>query len=396
MAKLTKEKAPKLWSGNKGDWGEAYVFLKLLSDNVLHNADRNGNKIDNEYSIVSSILRQEQKDKLEYCIGTGTVVIFRNDEEDKFQMIRRSAIKRHANSMRDRMKTQKGRSFSLPDIQAFLEKLGWKTLKAKSSSKADTQAIVRDGGIGAMTLRKYSIKSLMGAKPSLISGSRQTYIDYTVKGLTQSMADRVLAVKSTGRKKIVDRARALAAVCEENDLLIIPKVRSKTYETNMFRCYWKAPEVIAASMFCSYLQEGKHMVDTIANMRKCKLFNLSVADDDDYENSLRKYLWNSAFGMMPGTLWNGRASADGYLIITKTGELITYPVSRVTDFEEYLLTHTYWDSPENDDGPEHGDFKQNDEGDWLFTLSCKVRYDIKGYNGNNLQYISHDENGMMG
>ena len=46
-------------SGNKGEWSEIYVFLKLLADGKLDTADANLNAIPNVYYPIIRILRQE-------------------------------------------------------------------------------------------------------------------------------------------------------------------------------------------------------------------------------------------------------------------------------------------------------------------------------------------------
>ena len=38
-------------TGNKGEWSEAYTFVKLLGEGQVHVADKELNKIDKSYSI---------------------------------------------------------------------------------------------------------------------------------------------------------------------------------------------------------------------------------------------------------------------------------------------------------------------------------------------------------
>ena len=62
-------------SGNKGEWSEIYVFLKLLGEGRLNAADADLNAIPNVYYPIIKILRQESGKKREYLIDTDIKVI---------------------------------------------------------------------------------------------------------------------------------------------------------------------------------------------------------------------------------------------------------------------------------------------------------------------------------
>jgi type II restriction enzyme len=47
------------WKYNKGEWSEAYAFIKLLGDGKVHGADENLNIIEEEYYPILKILKNE-------------------------------------------------------------------------------------------------------------------------------------------------------------------------------------------------------------------------------------------------------------------------------------------------------------------------------------------------
>ena len=53
---------PKL-SGNKGEWSEIYVFLRLLEVGKLYAADADLNKMDDVFYNIINIVRTEPKPK---------------------------------------------------------------------------------------------------------------------------------------------------------------------------------------------------------------------------------------------------------------------------------------------------------------------------------------------
>ena len=57
--------------GNKGEWSELYVLLRLLAYGRIYAADDQVKKIENVYFPILKIMREEVKGKkLEYRIGT--------------------------------------------------------------------------------------------------------------------------------------------------------------------------------------------------------------------------------------------------------------------------------------------------------------------------------------
>lgn len=62
--------ADSLLTGNRGEWAEIYIFLKLLVDGKVFAADKNMQKIAERYLKILRIFREEIKNHLlEYIPG---------------------------------------------------------------------------------------------------------------------------------------------------------------------------------------------------------------------------------------------------------------------------------------------------------------------------------------
>ena len=48
-------------TGNKGEWSEMYVLLRLLSQGKIHAADENVEKIEDIFFPILKIMREELK-----------------------------------------------------------------------------------------------------------------------------------------------------------------------------------------------------------------------------------------------------------------------------------------------------------------------------------------------
>ena len=62
---------PKL-SGNKGEWSEIYVFLRLLEVGKLYAADADLNKMDDVFYNIINIVRTENIGILEFRVDRNT------------------------------------------------------------------------------------------------------------------------------------------------------------------------------------------------------------------------------------------------------------------------------------------------------------------------------------
>ena len=57
-------------TGNKGEWSEAYVLLRLLAQGKMYAADENLEQIDDMYFPILKILREEiENRKYEYAVN---------------------------------------------------------------------------------------------------------------------------------------------------------------------------------------------------------------------------------------------------------------------------------------------------------------------------------------
>lgn len=54
---------PNNLSGNKGEWSEIYIFLKLMSDGKVYAADRNMNRLANVFLNIIKIIREEYRNQ---------------------------------------------------------------------------------------------------------------------------------------------------------------------------------------------------------------------------------------------------------------------------------------------------------------------------------------------
>lgn len=70
-------------------------------------------------------------------------------------------------------KTHTG-TFDIPEIHNFLERIDCKTIKAKSTDKADIRIVIHDLNTGSKPELGYSIKSKLGGNSTLINANKDS------------------------------------------------------------------------------------------------------------------------------------------------------------------------------------------------------------------------------
>ena len=102
-------------TGNKGEWSEIYVFLKLLADGRLNAADANLNAIPNVYYPIIKILRQENTISREYRIN-GNIKIVDGNNNELLNLPIAEFVSR-SQQLFNELRNAEGRSFAFADIE---------------------------------------------------------------------------------------------------------------------------------------------------------------------------------------------------------------------------------------------------------------------------------------
>lgn len=140
-------------SGNKGEWSEIYVFLKLLAEGKLYAADANLKAIPDIYYPIIKILRQEATSEREYVLN-GNISIIDGGTKNVLLTIPVADFIQKSEQLFSSLKTTKGRSFKLPTIETFLSRINVNSLTALKTDKADIKLIVHDLNTGLQPDRK--------------------------------------------------------------------------------------------------------------------------------------------------------------------------------------------------------------------------------------------------
>lgn len=222
-------------TGNKGEWSEVYVLLKLLGDGEVHAGDENLNKIKNLVYPIIMILREEAEGKLKYLPENSDVVI---QTSDGTELLRLPAKEFESQAMTLLSAIQfVGKdseiksAFAIPATEDFMTKIHCHTLKAKSSDKTDIRIVLHDRRTRLNTEMGFSIKSQLGGDSTLLNAGKTTNFNFKICGNKLNDADiEYINTLNPKQKKVILRVQAIES---KGCHLVFDKVDNPIFRNNL-------------------------------------------------------------------------------------------------------------------------------------------------------------------
>jgi hypothetical protein len=336
-------------SGNRGEWSELYVLLRLLGTGKLFAADEKLNRIEKMYLPIIKIIRENEKGgRYSYLLvregGDGKdltkkiekIRIFLNDE----QLLEISADKclEEADYLLNEIKRDQtgAGAFRIERTEEFAKKIFVTKVKSNSNRKSDIDMEIHDINTGFVHVVGFSIKSKVGGLPTLLNASGATKFIYRIEGIHLSKIDE-LNMKKPGRG-LVD------AIYSIGGKLFFEKLYNDVFRDNLIMIDSRMPE-ITAQMLLHYYRGGKSKcVDLIELMKKDA--DISPVPKNFYEYKTKELLCAAFLGMKPAKPWHGFDEATGgYIVVKNDGDVVAYHLYNRDLFKNYLLTETKFDTP---------------------------------------------------
>ena len=332
---------PKL-SGNKGEWSEIYVFLHLLAVGRLYAADADLKRIDSVYYGILKIFRTENFGDLEFQVkvAKSEICVFNNSTHSDIVTISMDEFKKWAYFLFTHISAMKQRSFSVPEIEKFLQGMRVETLKAKNSDKADIRLKIHDINTGFDVIQGFSIKSRLGSPSTLLNPGKTTNFIYEIIGTLSSRDIQ----KINDCDKFADKFLFLQ---EANCKLHYRAMANPTFEGNLLLIDSFLPQICSNILLKYYQGFGSEIEKLLNIVEKDNPLNYNLnLGQPFYQYKFKKFLSESALGMLPSKPWQGIADATGgYIIVKEDGDVLCYHLYNRNEFEQYLLSNTKFDTP---------------------------------------------------
>lgn len=360
-------------TGNKGEWSEIYTLFKLLGDKKLHPGNSEIKKLENLVYPILRILRTEVNGNFEYSIEDDIVVISGNEEVFRIPI---SNFQERAKYLLTEIKSNSG-TFSVPEIEEFMQSINCLSLKASSSAKTDITIVVHDQRTGLQPSLGFSIKSQLGNPSTLLNAGETTNFIFKIENNSLSKKDiediNSLFVKR-GEKLSRDIKGRIKAIYEKGAKLSFVNPQKQIFSNNLILIDSLLPQILASVLLQFASSNYSSLEDLIRITEEQNPLNFDTTNKHlFYSYKIKRFLTDIALGMMPSKVWTGEYDATGgYLIVKSDGEILCYHIYNKNEFENYLLANTKLETASSS---RHGFGEIYEEnGELFFKLNLQIRF----------------------
>lgn len=356
--------------GNIGEWSEIYTLLKVLGEEKLYAGDESLEKIQDIIYPVIKVLRTEKSENFEYEVKQNIVFISSNGREllrlpaKEFTQKAQTTFKQVLNN-----KKLKNTTFAIPEIEAFMEKIHCKSLKASSTQKTDITIVIHDEKTNQQPILGFSIKSQLGSPSTLLNAGKTTNFRFKIDGLKSTQLAEVNAID--GRKKIIDRVAKIKML---GGILTFDKILNNTFSNNLILIDSLLPQIIGAMLLSFYTKGFSTVTDLVQLVEHSNPIGFDNSNKHCfYAYKVKKMLTDMALGLTPARVWTGKYDATGgYLVVKDDGEVLCYHLYNRNEFEDYLFANTKLETASTS-RYDFGNIYQ-EGGNLYFNLNLQIRF----------------------
>lgn len=373
---------------NKGERSEAYVILKLVADGELAEGDAYLRPVSgNSYRLLKIFLKKvirgtepikrfieiENDGRIFVCEGDSVLKKFENNED--FKAIAEILFKEIC---------AKTNSSSSTALEEFLKqsKLDGYVNKTAASQKSDLKIEILDRGTNSPKVLGFSIKSHLGAAPTLVNASQSTNLEYELVGahLSDSEIEAFNGMKKANGK--TDWDARLDFLKKRNISIKFLRCANPIFEANLMTVDTSFPRVFSEIVKNHFLHKTHSFVDALKRLAETDPLSLRRRLDAKsaeiiYEVMLKRFLRQSVLGMNAATPWNGKTSVSGgIIVVVKTGELVGFFAYNFDELDSLLFRSAKFDTPS---ARKHsfGSIKKNRDGMLTLMLNFQIRDESK-------------------
>jgi type II restriction enzyme len=318
--------------GNKGEWSEIYVLLKLLGEGKLFAADADLNKLEEIFYPIISIFREESGQKTEYNINSKIKIIDSKGKDIVSLPIAKFMDK--ANELLNEIKKEQDRSFACPSLEAFLTSINCNTVAKGGGAKKDIEIKVHDSNTQKKPTLGFSIKSLIGGRSTLFNPGKTTNFTYELKFKNVPDIEKINSEKTSEILNFI----------KNNANIKFLKMDDDNFNNNLILIDSNLPAILSEMLINKYIYKISDVKKSVEKLEKDNPLKFPKAKQPFYTYKIKNFLTDSALGMTPAKVWVGKYDATGGIIIVKKdGEVVCYHIYNRNEFQDYLLNNTKFD-----------------------------------------------------
>lgn len=355
-------------TGNKGEWSEIYTLLKIISDKNLFAGDSELKKIESLIFPIIKILRDESNGTYEYAYDSDLVIIKGNEEEFRIPI---SQFQEKAVLLLSKLKETTSATFSIPEIERFINSFNCISIKAKSSVKSDIRIVIHDQRTGTTPELGFSIKSQLGEASTLLNAGKTTNFIFKIEGsnITDKEISEINLIDS--KSKIKDR---IDSIKKHSGILKFNNTESSIFGNNLTLIDSALPQILSDIVYLFFTSGYSKTLDLVNEITIQNPLNYDLESNHPfYTYKIKRFLTDIALGMMPSKVWTGQLdSTGGYLVVKEDGEVLCYHIYNRNEFEDYLINNTKLETASSSRHEFGSIYKK--ESQLYFNLNLQIRF----------------------
>ncbi len=340
-----------VWQFNRGEWTEAYVFMRLLGDDRIYGASSELKKDDSTYIDILNIIRDEPDKMLifERFVEANIAYVKASEDGEDIKVVTAPELSKYAQVLYNSIKELAALGVTkVADVQEYRESLGVDTPKAnlsdsakeKYGAKTDIIITSEESLDRSKTTEGFSIKSHIGSPATLFNCSQTSGFTFEVVGCNETAMHQINA-----HGAFLD---ILQAIKDGYSLKYIG-CRNSAFEQNIAIVDSRMEEILSEAVLAQAYFYGscgssvKDVCDKVVELNPINVKNPQMF----YPAKFKDFLFDSFAGMTASSIWNGRKRlTGGYIDVSKNGDMLYYRAMSDDIFGNYLFENTYFDRPD--------------------------------------------------
>lgn len=339
------------FSLNCGEWGELYTFFKMLIETQIHFADKHEEALP-DFITIYEAAHNESQVKYKILNSMLTIKDVQGNEISQAH-VSNFITEAQVESFLEEIKSGSGRTFQIPSVEPILDRFLIESFKGRSDIKGDINlSFIHEN----MNLQNQSIgiKAKLCGAPSLLNASSATNFIYKIDGVTPELLNTVNSIGT--RSKIKDR---VAHIYDEGCQLTYIGCEREVHENNLRLVDSHMPEIISRMLLDYYRGIGSKVSELVTNFQEtCRV---------------REYLKDIMLGMFSNSVWDGRISSNGSILLEKDGGLKLYHMNKADILKDYLFENTKLDTPSSTRHRFGTIYFEPKRGEYLMKLNLQIR-----------------------
>jgi DNA (cytosine-5)-methyltransferase 1 len=221
-------------------------------------------------------------------------------------------------------------TFIVPDLMDIERRLGFSFIKGVSQSKADIMLDIFAANTDMLS-QGFGIKSLLGAKPTLLNASKATNITFCLEDLTPR---DIASINS-----ITELSHRVKAISDRSQFSF-HAIDRESFRHNLICCDSQLPNIVAASLVEYFVNRTTSLKENISNISK----QFPNIDQTQLTVIFKKMLISIMLGFNPATKWNANYSAHGTIVLLNNGLIRAFHIVDAGRLKDYLLNNTKFET----------------------------------------------------